>query len=582
MKIKNILILSVCSSTTALAGPVAPYSDGGLGAILQKQFEQQLPQTNPLPTPGPKVAPEKIEKPISSEAKVTVKAFKVEGVTALPMDEIKAVLARWINQTVTLAQLHEAADSIAKLYSDKGLLAQVDVPPQKIVPEEGVIILKVTEIHLGGVKIKSNDPKLPLNEERIKRYITNVNPIGDVINTDKIQRGVLLLREVPGVTVNTALGAGTKDNDAILNVTANKTALVTGSIGLSNYGSASTGQNQGTAGLNFNNLVGFGDALRLNASQTDGSTFGQLGLSIPLTTTGWVLGATGNAMHYHTIGAFAGSLGSSHSYGLNVSYPLLRSQSANLNFTTSFDSKFYQNYNSLGTVVSDYNVRDLTISVSGNAFDSLLGGGVTSGMLSLVHGHWTSNNYDPTLTSNYGQYNPFDYGKFTFNLARNQKLWQEATSLNLSLTGQMAFNNLDGGEKFYLGGPSAVRAYPTSQGGGDSGSVLTIELQHLINEKLQGLVFFDGGYVRQYKDANTYAIMVTPNTSNAENNYYLMGAGLGAKYAWRSFNLSSSVAWPIGMNPLYVYSATSQRYIRANADDTSGHPYAWVQVSYNF
>jgi hemolysin activation/secretion protein len=127
-----------------------------------------------------------------------------------------------------------------------------------------------------------------------------------------------------------------------------------------------------------------------------------------------------------------------------------------------------------------------------------------------------------------------------------------------------------------------VRAYPTSQGGGDTGGVFTMELQHLFYEGLQTMVFFDGGFVRQYKNANTYTTMVTPNTSNANNNYYLMGGGLGAKYGWHGLNLSASIAWPIGINPLYVYSSGAQRYLKANADDTSGHPYAWLQLSYNY
>lgn len=581
MKISKTLVVFGCISSAAIAAP-PPVPDGGLGATLQKQIEKQLPEVNPLPTPGPKIEPGKVEKAPTAESTVTVKSFKVEGATAIPMDQIQAVLARWVNQTVTLAQLQEAADAVAKLYSDKGLLAQVEVPPQKIVPEEGVVILKVSEVRLGGVHINSKDPEPPMDEERIAGYITSANPIGTLINTDDIQRGVLLLRELPGVTVTTAMGPGTQENEATLNVTANSTSLVTGSLGYSNFGSASTGQNQGTAGLNLNNLVGLGDALRFNASQTDGSTFGQVGVSIPVTTTGWVLGITGNGMHYRTIGAFKGSQGASHSYGFNLAYPLLRSQTANLNFTTAYDMKFYRNFTSTGTVVSDYNVHDLSATLSGNAFDGFLGGGVTTGSLAFVHGHWTSNNWDPTLTSNYGQYNPPGYGKSTFSLSRNQNLWHDTTTLNVSLTGQVAFNNLDGAEKFYLGGPSAVRAYPTSQGGGDSGSVLTLELQHLFYEGLQTSVFFDGGYVRQYKNANTYSTMVTPNTTNADNNYYLMGAGMGAKYAWHGLNLSASIAWPIGINPLYVYSAGAQRYLRANADDTSGHPYAWLQLSYNY
>jgi hypothetical protein len=76
--------------------------------------------------------------------------------------------------------------------------------------------------------------------------------------------------------------------------------------------------------------------------------------------------------------------------------------------------------------------------------------------------------------------------------------------------------------------------------------------------------------------------MVPVNTTNAPNIYSLSGAGFGAKYSFESVDLNGSIAWPIGGNPLYTYSAAAQAYVQQNNDGKSKQPYVWVQATYRF
>lgn len=557
-------------------------AEGGLGAELQKQLEKQLPPANPLPKVGPIQPSSKPVEKNNNEVRVYVKSYKIEGAFSISEQDIQVVLEPWINKALTLDEIQEAADAVAKLYTDRGLLAQVVLPPQKI-NEDGVVLLKVMEAKLSGVKVDTGGADIRFSSERIAEYITYGNPIGQRLKMDSVERAILILREVPGVSVTSELEPGDQDGDVSIKLLAAETPYLTGSITGSNYGSASTGHVQGIAGLNLNNFTGVGDLLRVTGIGTDGMSMGMLNYSVPLSPAGWVLGFSSSYMSYKTVGSFAGSAGHSSTYGVNLTYPYIRSQTTNINLVASYDRKLYTN-KSLTTdaVVSNYQVGDWTFSVSGNNYDDFMGGGITTGSLGLVLGRWSSNTWDSSITSNYGQNNPFSYSKATYSLIRNQQIVKDETILNVTLNGQFAFNNLDAVEKIYLGGPTGIRAFPTAQGGGDTGAIMNIELQQAVYEKVIGFLFYDVGYVRQYHNKGTYDAVVLPDTTNAGNTYMLSGAGLGAKYAVDKLNLNATMAWPLQKNPLYNYSSAQGTYVRQNNDGKSGHPYFWVSLSYSF
>jgi hemolysin activation/secretion protein len=67
-------------------------------------------------------------------------------------------------------------------------------------------------------------------------------------------------------------------------------------------------------------------------------------------------------------------------------------------------------------------------------------------------------------------------------------------------SGQLTDHNLDSSQKFYLGGPTGVRAYPSSEGSGSEGYLLNLELKKDLPFNLTGSIFYDEGYVRQNVD----------------------------------------------------------------------------------
>jgi hemolysin activation/secretion protein len=138
------------------------------------------------------------------------------------------------------------------------------------------------------------------------------------------------------------------------------------------------------------------------------------------------------------------------------------------------------------------------------------------------------------------------YEKFTWGASRLQQVGSD-TLLWLALAGQQASKNLDSSEKFSLGGPTNVRAYPTGEASGDEGWRGTLELRHSIAASVQGVLFYDFGSVKINK---------TPFVVTA-NDRHLAGAGLGVNASWAKLQLKTSLAWrKSGGAPLSVPAST--------------------------
>ena len=542
---------------------------------IQRGIEREL-QKPVLPVPGPEKRAQELTAPEASDVTVTVKEFRLEGVTLLPQADLLAVLEPWLNKTLNLTELNKAADAIAQYYQSKGLLAQAFIPPQKI-ESDGVVLIKVLEAKLGAVNVEI-EGSTRFDKKMVAKYILYRNPIGQFVQTKSIEEAIYVINEMPGMAVSTELAPGENDGEIALNVKATSTPLVTGSVTASNYGSASTGQNQGMVNVTLNNPMGFGDQLSLNGFKTQGTDYVQASYSAPIHVSGLRLGVSFSNMNYRTVNEFAGSLGSSKTSGLNLSYPLLRSQTTNANVTFAYDRKEYFNQLTSGIVNSDYQVNSWVLGLSGNHYDAFMGGGISTASLSMTKGKWTNPLWDSSATNNYGQYTDPNYSKLSFSLSRNQQLVTDQTVLAATFSGQRAASNLDTVERFFLGGPNGVRAYPSSQGSGDHGAMLNLEVQQQLPAGIVGYVFYDKGWVQQYKSESVYQ-QVNAQYFKAGNNYSLAGYGLGAKYTYRSFILNTFYAMPLGDNPLYRYNG--QDYVKKNSDGRTGN-YFWLQGVYKF
>ena len=561
------LVLLSLSSTSAFA-----QVDAG---ALQQGLEKQLPMPSPLALPDATTKDPLRTAPQSAPGDVTfeVKSFVLEGVNLLPEASVQAILKPWVNRPVNFDDLQKACDAVMDFYRKSGYTVQAILPPQKIA--NGVVKILVTEAKLSSVLVDTPNGPTRFSKETAAEYITYANPIGEPLNMRAIERALIILNETPGVLVSSQLEPGAKDGETAVRLQLNQPQWYQGKVEANNYGSRTTGANQGIIALNGINPLGIGDQISVNGVYSEGSQYVQSSYSLPLSKDGLRMGVSGTYLNYKNVSNYALSpsagFGDAWTAGASLAYPLIRQQGTNVNVNANYDVKSYMNKNLVTTTtISSYNINNASLGLSGNHFDTFGRGGVSAGSVTAVFGY-----LDILSTSlpGYGQRTPASFTKFTFAGNRTQQLTEDgATTAYIAVNGQFASVNLNSAEQVYMGGPYAVRAYPVAQGGGTQGGVGTVEFRHQFPERVTGTVFYDIGLVQQYK--NTW--QGWQGASNANNTYSLKGAGFGVKWDWEGWNLGAMVAWQIGKNPLYSNGQP------VNTDGTTTNPLGWVTGSYQF
>ena len=564
---KKIIALAVSSTFGVVNAQNIP--DAG---ALQQQLERQLPPVQSLPPVGPST-PITPSPEIKDDEKIEISGFRFKGRTLLTEDQLQKVVQKWAGQSLTLNQIRDAANAVSNEYRLKDYVAQVLVPEQKI--ENGVIEFEIIEVILGQIQVEEGkgiqSPRF--STELAKKYLLDNAEENKFLRIDRLQRGIMILNETPGVNIVGTLEPGTKDGTSDFKTNLIDTAFISGRGEINNFGSRSTGVPQAIGNINLNNISGNGDIFSLTGIGNQGSSYGQALYQTPIGYDGWRVGVTASYLDYHTIEDFSafGSRGNASTVGLNVYYPWIRGAQANVNFVAGYDFKSYLNLTSNPyAIISRYNENNVYAGLSGNYFDANLNGALTYWSINGVLGNLNIGEPSQYATDIQTANIDGSFQKLTFNYNRYQNIDPNISTLLISLNGQISNTNLSSSEQFYLGGPYGVRAYPVSQSGGAQGYIFTLEYQHKIPEYDSTLIaFFDTGRVQQY--INTWNNW--QGLTNADNIYSLSGWGFGIKWAYDKYQINAYLAFPIGNNPLY--SNTGQP---VNVDNRQLNPQAWIQA----
>lgn len=475
---------------------------------------------------APAAAPRREAKPSAppqtGEATVTVVRFQFKGNTRLSEAQLQEAVAPFVGRPLSFLQLQQAADAVASAYREAGWVVRAFLPKQEI--ENGVVILQIMEAVFGQTQIQGKPPER-IQAERLRRIVQRAQPQGQALNATNIDRALILLDDLPGISVSGSLVEGEQEGQTHLNLTVTDEALITGGISADNTGSRSTGADRLSANLSLNSPARLGDALVVNLLKTQGSEYQRGAYSVPVGYQGMRAGVHYSHLTYGLIGDFAalGATGVAKTAGLDFSYPLMRSQMHNLNLALSYDDKTFDNIANAGA--SSYGVKAYTVSLSGSQFDE--SGSVNAGSLAITTGEKNTEG---------------SYSKINLNLSRQQIL-QDNLSLLVSASWQIASKNLDSSEKIYLGGASGVRAYPSNEGGGSEGRTLTTELRQRLADRWTLSGFYDYGWAVVHRNTATPA-------SNP-GNYNLQGYGVSL--AWmgpHGLDLKATAAQRINTNPL--------------------------------
>ena len=529
----------VAIALALFASSIAAQSAPDAGSLL-REAEKQAPR---LPQPAPQAVPQAPLAPDANALRVQVKAIRISGNTLSAEPELQAVLSPWVGKESSFAELQQAANALAEAYRRHGWFARPQLPAQDLA--DGVVNINIIEGRLGAVRIDDGGKPLRADRAIVSSTMTARQQPGDPLNLDALERGNAILNDTPGFAVATVLSAGsdTGETDAIVKV--QDKPLLAGTVQLDNQGARSTGADKLTFNLSLDNPGGAGDQISANGNASEGSRYLRLGYSRPFGREGLRAGINASAMRYQLLGedfAALNSQGDAKTLGLNASYPLLRSGTRNMSLAGAIDRKdYYNEANAIAT--SEKRIHTALLALNGDLLDGLGKGGMTLWGVNLSAGQVDlSANATNESADQAGPGSAGSYQKLGYSLARLQRVSDQST-LWLSLSGQRASKNLDSSEKFSLGGPSGVRAYPLMEGSGDDGWLATLEARYNLTPDLQLSVFYDHGTITQSHNADyTGAPLV--------NQASLKGAGVGLNWSQSgSFSLRATWARRLGDNP---------------------------------
>lgn len=436
------------------------------GLITPGRVLDTLPDRKPMLPPTPAEvffpAPLPFVKHDPNAPRFSVHAFTFTGNTAFPESLLKRRLERFVDLQLNLYDLTRAADVITQFYRENGYpIARAIVPAQAV--EKGVVRIEVIEGRIGKVSVIGNER---YSSDALLAY-TDTLPRAGLVTLGGLERSLLLMNDLPGLTARATLQAGAEFGLTDVLIRAEERPA-SGFISIDNRGRKEVGEHRVDASLDLHNPLGIRDQLgtRFIRSQDNLLTFARVAYGLAIAPSGLRAGAVYSRTDYTIGGDFAalGIEGDVTTTELALSYPAVRSRRRNLIYGISV-RRTESHQTTLGVATEDHRIGLLAASVLGN----------------WVHEDSAATNATLIVSGN-GKENPFgrrqdaQYAKLEVDvnhLRAASKTW------DLYVRGNMVISHdaLADTEKFSVGGPDSVRGYRASELRGDQGWQGTAELR---------------------------------------------------------------------------------------------------------
>ena len=507
-----------------------------------KDRQRQISQTR---TGESRVENQEEETPslnIPETEKVMVKDFTIDGQDIFSEDTLKALLADKKGKELSFRDIQDGADRITHYFRQKGyIVAKTYIPPQDVTA--GIVHYHV---EVGRFDTPSITNKTNIRDSAIRKQAQAVKE-GEYVTRDKLERAVWLVSDMAGADARVALSRGRNPGTVKLDMTVEPYVGKHGLVSADNYGSRAMGYNEYSLDYDFWNPARNGDHLMASISTTGRHMFNWgTNYITPLAKDGLKLTVGYNVFSYDMGDEWAmyKGVGTSRVTSLGLDYAIRRSRRHNLYTGLRFEhSEIKDEYRAYDATYGDKTGNALVLSLYGDDQDTA---GMTDWRLDWKLGHINNRAFhSDNIYARWMAGDPDtngDYSKIRGHIERHQNI-NERSYLLLSAYGQYAFTPLDSSEHFSLGGPYGVKAYPTSEGSGDSGYITRAEYRWLIpleayDQQLQLAFYAEHGGV--WIDRNG-------GDSGTKNHRNLQGAGIGIIWQrWQDWFIRADYAWKLG------------------------------------
>lgn len=528
--------------------PIRPAAPVAIEPSQTRQADVSLPTTptSELPKAAVLEAAPKRNEVVPSTAN-HLAGFKITGNQRLTESAILAELRSLVGTPLTQENLKKATEKVTALYQKNGYLAVAEMPAQDLT--SGWAQVKVIEATFAGTVMQ--DPQgLLANTSLPINMVEHVQPKGALVSLHSLDKAAALMAEIPGVDAKISLRPGEKTGETQAVASISPSKPIEASIAIDNAGAKATGELRQSAKLVLNNPLKIGDAASAQLLHSEGLDFHKFSYSAPVGAAGWRAGVNTSGMQYRVVSRefeHLNAKGPSSTNGVDLIIPLLRENYDSVSLQFAYDQKKFKN-EAIGLIQSQYTGNAFTAYLEGNHNNGQ--GGETSASAQIVKGSIDLSGSTPehqlndaSTTQTHGA-----YSKLRLALTHKQDIDPQNT-LVLGAQSQWANKNLDGSERFYLGGMQGVRAYPTNEAGGSLGNLLSVEWQRHFNlnqQRWTAAGFYDTGRVKINKN-NSFANAAT------NNNYGISGAGVwlgtSMRHSYGVSTLRFVAARRIGNNP---------------------------------
>ena len=548
------------------------------GTLLKQEKEAYRSYKDPLLTPKNNQKKERQKQESSGANKIYVKSFRFRGeISNFDPKVLNNLLKNFTNKRNTFEDLEYAVSLIQNLYLENGyFLAQVFLPEQEV--SDNVITIQINEGKLDKNQpyiLKKNNVRL--FDEIVPEYLNDALEVG--LTSKALERALLNINSLPGIKASSTITSGDEEGTSKIALNLVEDDLVKGSVLFDNYGNRYTGKIRTNISVNINNPSKNGDQLSFQKVFNTPSNydFSSVSYEFPILYSGLK-----SKISYSAVGFEIGeelrtnppSKGKASTSNISFSYPVSLTKNNSVFLTADFERKEIYN-ETTGTITNDKVIENYNVGLTYEKKDTLRSGDIFTISIDKPFGNLDLSKVSVDYNndqSNSGAKRHGSFEKTLINFYYSQLINEKLNFKTFGLA-QFSNKNLDSSEQISLGGINGVRAYPSGEASGDEGYKFTAELQanlfRLFNNNIFGSLFYDYGFIQQYKDPSNITL-TTPNK------YSLSGWGVAFDFnPNQDFSLKLVLSKTIGSN-----DGKSNTGMNSDGrDDTSR---AWLLLSYDF
>lgn len=467
------------------------------------------------------------ENPAFFIKKITLTGFALPPEIHVGWDKkniLQDILNAYQNRSVTVAELQQLTAKVSDYARRAGYtVSQAAVPPQEI--NDGELEIRVYAASYDSVTLTKNTTRVA--DRVLKKYVGPLHS-GDIITDKKLERVLNNLNDLPGVTARGILQPGSRPVTTALEIEALRRPVWNNYVFADNGGSKSSGRYRYGFHTEISNPGQQGDKLGLTGyiSNKHTKNYG-VNYERPVGSRGtrWGVGYSRTSYDLGRV-SFFNPTGESEGFSFYGLTPVYRDKARRVTAIYGYDYRKIQDDIRFDGPLAVFNTethKHANVLHAGLAASEYLPNRFTSA--SLIY--W----YGDIDTKETDAYYDGGYHKLTADFT-HVRYWSD-WNLRVEAHGQMANRDLDGSERFYLGGMNGVRAYPASETSGDYGYTATLELRRKTDvEGLEAAAFIDVGEVKRFKSGSEHRS--------------LAGWGLGLRYSRpNDWHAQLDYAWKI-------------------------------------